>query len=179
MTVETLKDLFVHTLTDIHYAEHKILKALPQMIEAADDEHLRKALLEHKTETEAQIMRLQDVFDMLDVKAGTKKCEAIEGILKEAQGLMEDTEDSLMRDNAIIVSGQAIEHYEIVRYRSLVMWATALNMENIGQLMQKSLDEERNADENLLKFAAHAQQSAVETIDEVLPASQNRNSRIY
>ena len=160
MKIETLNDLFVHTLKDIHYAENKILKALPKMIKAANDTDLKKALGEHLTETEGQIERLKEVFAILKMKPGSEECDAINGIIKEADGMMEDTEASQMRDSAVISSGQAVEHYEMVRYRSLVMWAGALGLDEAGELMQKSLEEEQRADEKLLKFAAYCQSAS-------------------
>jgi ferritin-like metal-binding protein YciE len=176
MKIETLNDLFVHTLKDINYAEHKIMKALPKMIKAADDEDLKQALSEHLTETEGQIERLQQVFAILKMKAGSEECDAINGIIKEADGMMEDTEGTMMRDSAVISSGQAVEHYEMVRYRSLVMWAGALGLDDAAELLQKSLEEEQRADEKLMKFAAYCQNvsgkegsSAPKTAGKALP----------
>ncbi len=159
MKIETLRDLFVHTLKDVHYAENKILKALPKMVDAADDKDLKQALEEHKTETEGQIKRLKEVFVILKMKPGSEECDAINGIIKEAEGILDDTEGSEMRDSAVIASGQAVEHYEMVRYRSLVMWAGALGMEDAAALLQQSLEEEQRADEKLMKFAAYAQKA--------------------
>ncbi len=157
MKIETLNDLFVHTLKDINYAEHKIMKALPKMIKAADDEDLKQALGEHLTETEGQIERLKQVFAILKMKPGSEECDAINGIIKEADGMMEDTDGTMMRDSAVISSGQAVEHYEMVRYRSLVMWAGALGHDDAVELLQKSLEEEQRADDKLMKFAAYCQ----------------------
>ncbi len=157
MKIETLNDLFVHTLKDIHYAENKILKALPKMIKAADDADLKKALSEHQTETEGQIARIKEVFALLEMKPGAEECDAINGILKEGEGMMQDTAGTAMSDNGVIASGQAVEHYEMVRYRSLVMWAGALGLEEGAKLMQTSLEEEQRADEKLMKFAAYCQ----------------------
>ena len=157
MKIETLNDLFVHTLKDIHYAENKIKKALPKMIKAADDDDLKQALGEHLTETEGQIERLKQVFAILEMKPGSEECDAINGILKEADGMMEDTEGTTMRDSAVISSGQAVEHYELVRYRSLVMWAGTLGLDDAVGLLQQSLEEEQRADEKLMKFAVYCQ----------------------
>jgi ferritin-like metal-binding protein YciE len=157
MKIDTLSDMFAHTLKDIHYAETKILKALPKMIKAADDTALKEALTEHKAETEGQIERIKEVFALLKMKPAAEECDAINGIIKEAEGMMEDTQDSDMRDCAVIASGQAVEHYEMVRYRSLVMWAGALGLEDAVPLLQQSLEEEQRADEKLLKFAAYCQ----------------------
>lgn len=157
MKINTLHELFVHTLKDIHYAEKRILKALPKMVDAADDEDLKQALSEHRMETEGQIERLKEVFAIVDMKPATEECDAINGIIEEADGMIEDTEGGHMRDNAVIASGQAVEHYEIVRYRSLVMWAGALGLDEAVELLQKSLEEEQRADEKLMKFAAYCQ----------------------
>ncbi len=154
MSIENLQDLFVHTLKDIHYAENKILKSLPKMIEATRDEKLKEALADHRTETEGQIDRLKQVFALLDHKPSAEECEAINGIFEEADGLMKDANGSSICDDAVIASGQAVEHYEIVRYRSLVLWAGILGFEDAVPLLQQSLDEERRADEILFKFAA-------------------------
>jgi ferritin-like metal-binding protein YciE len=160
MKIKTLHDLFVHTLKDIHYAEKRTLKFLPKMAKAADDGDLKQALTEHATETEGQIERLREVFAILKMKPGTEECDAINGILKEAEGMFEDTDGSEMRDNAVIASGQAVEHYEMVRYRSLVMWAGALGLTEAGELLQQSLEEEQRTDEKLMKFAAYSQNAA-------------------
>ena len=160
MKITTLRELFVHTLKDIHYAEKKILKALPKMIDAADDADLKKALGEHQIETDGQIARLREVFAILDMKPGAEECEAINGIIKEAEGIVEDTKGSDMRDSAVIASGQAVEHYEMVRYRSLVMWAGALGLQEAVELLQQSLEEEQRADEKLMKFASYVQNVA-------------------
>ncbi|MCX7324559.1 MAG: DUF892 family protein [Hyphomicrobiales bacterium] len=157
MKIKTLNDLFVHTLKDIHYAENKILKALPKMADAADAADLKQALGEQHIETEGQIERLIEVPAILKMKPGSEECDAINGIIREADGMFEDTDGTEMRDNAVIASGQAVEHDEMVRYRSLVMWAGALGLEEAGKLLQQSLEEEQRADEKLMKFAAYAQ----------------------
>jgi ferritin-like metal-binding protein YciE len=157
MSIENLHELFVHTLKDIHYAENKIYKSLPKMAKAVDDADLKQALEEHRTETEGQIERLKQVFKILDMKPGSEECDAINGILEEGEGIMEETKDGPMSDCAVITSGQAVEHYEMVRYRSLVMWAGTLGLEEAVPLLQQSLDEEMRADEKLLKFASYCQ----------------------
>jgi ferritin-like metal-binding protein YciE len=157
MSIENLHELFVHTLKDIHYAENKIYKSLPKMAKAVNDADLKKALEEHRTETEGQIERIKQVFKLLDMKPGSEECDAINGILEEGDGMMEDTDGSPMRNSAVIAAGQAVEHYEMVRYRSLVMWAGTLGLKDAIPLLQQSLDEEQRADEKLLKLAAMAQ----------------------
>jgi ferritin-like metal-binding protein YciE len=157
MTIETLHDMFLHTLKDLHYAEKRILKALPAMITAANNAELKDALTAHMAETKGQITRLGEVFAILKAKPGTEVCDAIDGILKEADGIIEDTENTMMRDSAVIASGQAVEHYEIVRYRSLVMWSGTLGLDDATLLLQQSLDEECAADEKLLALGAYCQ----------------------
>jgi ferritin-like metal-binding protein YciE len=154
MKIHTLEDMFLHTLKDIHYAEVKILKSLPKMIEAANDVGLKEALVAHKDETEGQIERIKGVFAMLEKRPSAVECEAINGIIEEAEGIIEDTEGSDMRDAAVIASGQAVEHYEIVRYRSLVQWADELNMPEASNLLKQSLLEEEAADEKLVSLAS-------------------------
>jgi ferritin-like metal-binding protein YciE len=156
MKIKTLEDMFVHTLKDIHYAETKILKSLPAMIEAANDQDLKAALTAHRGETEAQITRIKEVFSMLQVRPAAEECEAINGILEEGEGIMDDTKGTDMIDTAVIASGQAVEHYEIVRYRSLTHWASELGMEDAAELLQQSLDEELAADEKLLTLSSKA-----------------------
>ena len=156
MKIKTLDDMFLHTLKDIHYAETKILKALPAMISAAHDSALKDALTKHKTETEGQIERIKAVFSLLEKKPAAVECEAINGIIKEAEGMLDDTKGTPMADLAVISSGQAVEHYEIVRYRCLVAWADELNMLQASKLLQQSLDEEMGADTTLGALAEMA-----------------------
>lgn len=160
MTIETLRDMFVHTLKDIHYAETKILKALPKLIEAAQNEELKKALTEHVGETEGQIERLKEVFALLKMKPAAVECHAINGILEEAEEMLEDTHGTAMSDMGVVSSGQAVEHYEIVRYRSLVMWSGELQLEGATELLQQSLDEESAADKKLMAFGVYEQKVA-------------------
>ncbi len=162
MKIETLQDMFLHTLKDIHYAETKILKSLPKMIKASQNEDLKDVLKTHLKETEEQIDRIKQVFELAEEKAGSTKCDAIEGILKEGEAMLEDTDGTPMCDLGIIASGQAVEHYEIVRYRSLVMWAGALGMKDAAELLQKSLNEERQADEKLMAFGVQVQKETAD-----------------
>jgi ferritin-like metal-binding protein YciE len=161
MKIKTLEDMFVHTLKDIHYAETKILKSLPKMIEAANDQDLKAALTAHKGETEDQIDRIKQVFSLLDMRSAAEECQAINGIIEEADGILADTKGTDMRDAAVIASGQAVEHYEIVRYRSLTNWAGELGMDKAAKLLKQSLDEEMAADQTLMSLSnkATAQQS--------------------
>ena len=153
MTVKTMEDLFVETLKDIYYAEKHILKALPGMVKKADDATLKDALETHRKETEGQIERLEQVFKMMDVPARGKKCDAIEGILAEAKEHMDDIEDAEVLDAGMIGSAQAVEHYEITRYGSLIAWAEQIGRNDAINLLQANLAEEKNADALLTKIA--------------------------
>jgi ferritin-like metal-binding protein YciE len=153
MPVKTLEDLFVDTLKDIYYAEKQILKALPGMIRKAGDDTLRDALDTHREETEGQIERLEKVFKMLDVSARGKKCEAIEGIIGEAKSHMDEIEDPQVLDAGMIGSAQAVEHYEITRYGSLIAWAKQIGRSDAIPHLQANLNEEKNADALLSKIA--------------------------
>ena len=156
MTVKTMEDLFVETLKDIYYAEKQILKSLPGMVKKAEDASLKDALETHRTETEGQIDRLEQVFKMMDVPARGKKCDAIEGILAEAKEHMDDIEDPQVLDAGMIGSAQAVEHYEITRYGSLIAWAGQIGRDDTIKLLQANLDEEKNADALLSKIAKAA-----------------------
>jgi ferritin-like metal-binding protein YciE len=156
MTVKTMEDLFVDTLKDIYYAEKHILKALPTMVKKAGSKELKKALETHRKETEGQVDRLEDVFKQLDVAARGKKCEAIEGIIAEAKSHMEDIEDPEVLDAGMIGSAQAVEHYEITRYGTLIAWAKQLGHDDAIALLEANLEEEKNADQLLSEIAEAA-----------------------
>lgn len=153
MSVKSMEDLFVATLKDIYYAEKQILKALPGMISKADNADLKLALENHAKETEGQLKRLEKVFKIVDVPARGKKCEAIEGIIGEAKEHMGEIEDERVLDAGIISSAQAVEHYEICRYGTLVEWANELGFTEAANLLKENLDEEHNADTLLTKIA--------------------------
>ena len=156
MTIKTMEDLFVDTLKDIFYAEKHILKALPGMVKKAGDEKLKKALETHRKETEGQVDRLEQVFKLIDVPARGKKCDAIEGIFAEAKEHMEDIEDPQVLDAGMIGSAQAIEHYEITRYGTLIAWAKQLGHDDAAELLEATLKEEKHADQLLTEIAESA-----------------------
>lgn len=153
MPIKTMDELFVATLKDIYYAENQILKALPGMVKKANDSELKKALEAHRKETEGQVERLVQVFKMLDEPARGKKCEAIEGIIAEAKKHMEEIENDQVLDAGMISSAQAVEHYEICRYGTLIEWAKDLGHNDAIKLLQQTLDEEKNADKLLSRIA--------------------------
>ncbi len=153
MPIKTMDDLFLHTLKDIYYAERQILKALPKMAKAAQSQELRQAFEQHRTETEGQIERLAQVFDMLGKPARGVKCEAIEGIIDEGQSIMEEVEDPEVRDAAMLASAQAVEHYEITRYGTLISWARQIGRDDAVTLLEQSLEEEKSTDQLLTELA--------------------------
>jgi ferritin-like metal-binding protein YciE len=153
MSVKSMQDLFEATLKDIYYAEKQILKALPTMVKKANGKELKDALETHRKETEGQVKRLEQVFKLIDVAARGKKCEAIEGIIAEAKEHMEEIEDEQVLDAGMISSAQAVEHYEICRYGTLIEWAKDLGHEDAVNPLQQNLDEEKNADQLLSRIA--------------------------
>lgn len=153
MTITTFDDLFLHTLKDVLYAERKILKALPKMEKNATSDKLKLALATHREETEGQILRLEEVFDLIGKPARGAKCDAMIGLLEEADGLMSEIEDPETMDAAIISLAQAVEHYEIARYGTLVQWAKQLGHGQAAELLKETLDQEYATDKALSKLA--------------------------
>jgi ferritin-like metal-binding protein YciE len=156
MAVKTMEDLFVDTLKDIYYAEKHILKALPSMVKKAGDKKLKEALETHRKETEGQIDRLEQVFKLMDAPARGKKCEAIEGIIAEAKHHIEEIEDPQVLDAGMIGSAQAVEHYEITRYGTLIAWAKQLGRGDAVELLEETLEEEKHTDQLLSEIAESA-----------------------
>lgn len=152
-SIKTLDDLFVHTLRDIYYAEKQIKKALPSMIEKANNAQLRSNLQAHLEETVGQIDRLEQVFKQHGVDAKAVECPAIDGILKETSEIASDVGDAEVLDAALIAAAQAIEHYEITRYGTLVAWAKQLGRDDCAKLLQQNLNEEHSADDKLNSLA--------------------------
>lgn len=148
-----LEDLFHDTLKDIYYAERKILKALPKMKRAATNDKLAAAFEKHHAETEEQIERLQQVFELMGKSARGKTCDAIEGIISEAEDIIDDFKGSPALDAGLISSAQAVEHYEITRYGTLHRWAKELGMDDAAKLLDETLQQEWKTDENLTKLA--------------------------
>ncbi len=150
---KTLQDLFQDTLKDIYYAERKILKALPKMARAAQSEELRAAFEKHRDQTEGQIERLQQVFEILGKRAQGKTCDAIEGIISEGEEIIEEFKDTPALDAGLISSAQAVEHYEITRYGTLKRWAETLGMTDAAKLLDQTLQEESQTDSDLTQLA--------------------------
>jgi ferritin-like metal-binding protein YciE len=156
MAIQNLDDLFVHTLKDVLYAERRVLKALPKMERRAEDPKLKEAFAAHRGETEEQIGRLEQVFEMLGKPARGAKCDAILGLIEEAEDLMDEVSDARAMDAALASVAQAVEHYEIARYGTLVTWAAMLGHKDAAVLLKTTLEEERSADAKLTKIAESA-----------------------
>jgi len=151
---EGLRDLFVDSLKDIYWAEKALTKALPKMAKNATSENLIAAINDHLAVTQEQVTRLEKVFSLVGEKAVAKKCEAMEGLIKEGESIMEDTEVGAVRDAGIIAASQKIEHYEIATYGTLAAFATTLGEDDAVLLLEKTLAEEKEAD-TLLTEAAY------------------------
>lgn len=144
------REFFIDQLKDIYWAEQALTKALPEMAEAATSQKLAKAFEKHTKETEGQIRILEQVFEEMGEKAEGKKCEAMAGIVKEAEEIIKDTEkDSFTRDAGLVLAGQKTEHYEIASYGTLVAFAEKMGEEKVAKLLQKILDEEKKTDVTL------------------------------
>ncbi|MBM7850707.1 ferritin-like metal-binding protein YciE [Methylopila capsulata] len=148
-----MDDLFVHQLQDVYYAEKQILSALPKMIEKATNPSLKQGLQSHLGETETHVQRLEQVFEMHGAEIKTTKCPAINGIIEEANEVAGDVEDKQVLDAAIIASAQAVEHYEITRYGTLVAWAKQLGRADCAAVLEQTLREEKAADTKLTALA--------------------------
>lgn len=158
---KTLEDLFLDTLKDIYYAERKILKALPKMAKGAQSEELKAAFEKHRDETETQVERLQQVFELLGKRAQGKTCPAIDGIIEEGEEILDEYKDSAALDAGLVSAAQAVEHYEITRYGTLKRWAEELGMKEAAALLGQTLEEESATDEALTALAdASANQKA-------------------
>lgn len=151
--METLQDLFLETLKDIYYAEKAILKALPKMAKKATSEDLAAAFESHRAETEGQVARLEEIFGILEKPARGKKCPAIDGIIEEGQEIIKEAKDDTVRDAGMLAAAQAVEHYEISRYGTLKAWAEKLGLDDIAELLNETLEEEKATDEKLTGLA--------------------------
>ena len=150
---KTLQDLFHETLKDIYYAEKKILASLPKMAKAAQSNELRAAFEKHERETEGQVERLEQVFALIEEPAKGKVCDAINGIVDEGKEIMKEFKGSSALDAGLLAAAQAVEHYEISRYGTLKTWADELGLAEAVELLDETLQEEKNTDEALTKLA--------------------------
>jgi len=156
MQSSQLMQLFVEELKDIYWAEKALTKAIPKMIKNATSEELIKALQNHLMETEEQVKRVEQVFEIIDKKAVAKKCEAMDGLMKEGEEIMKESEEGAMCDAGIISAAQKVEHYEIASYGILRQFAETLGLDDAVELLEATLEEEKAADEKLTEVAVSA-----------------------
>jgi ferritin-like metal-binding protein YciE len=168
---KALRDLFIDELKDIYWAENALTKALPKMIKNATSSELSEALNGHLEVTKEQVTRLQKVFSSLNEKVMSKKCEAMTGLIKEADEIMKETEKGPVRDAGIILAGQKVEHYEIATYGTLASFAKILEEREAENLLRETLDEEKEADERLseiAEFSINVRAAATEKTEDIL-----------
>jgi len=152
-TTKSINELLLSFMQDIYYAERQILKALPKLAKAAQNEKLQQALMHHREETEGQVERLQRAFEALGKRARGKTCEAINGLIEEGEEVVEEFEAGPVRDAGIVACAQAVEHYEMARYGTIIAWARGCGENEIVRLMEETLAEEKNADKLLNDMA--------------------------
>jgi ferritin-like metal-binding protein YciE len=151
--MQTLNDLTVNFLQDIYYAERQILKTLPKMAKAAQNEKLKQGLLTHLEETQHHVERLQQVFEQIGKRARARTCEAINGIIEEGDEVIEEFDAGPVRDAGILANAQAVEHYEMARYGTIIAWARGCGQNDVVKLMEETLEEEKKADKLLNDIA--------------------------
>jgi len=151
-----LSKLFEDSLKDIYWAEKALTKAIPKMIKNASSQELIEALESHLTETEEHVRRAEEVFRVLGKEPKAKKCEAMEGLIAEAEDIMKESDEGVMRDAGIILAGQKVEHYEIATYGTLRTFAQTLGLDDAASILAQTLEEEKNADEKLTEVAESA-----------------------
>ena len=162
--IATFDDLFLHQLQDVYYAENQIAKALPKMAAKATAPALKQGFDTHLAETERQITRIEQIFDLLGEKAKAVTCPAIDGIIKEANEVAGEIEDKAVLDAALIASAQAVEHYEIARYGTMIAWANQLGRSEIAAILKETLDEEYATDDKLTAMATSAINAKAEAV---------------
>jgi ferritin-like metal-binding protein YciE len=153
MMIKTMDDLFVHTLKDIFYVERKLVAELPRMARKASNPQLRSAFEDHASQTEAHISRLEEVFEMVKMQPRGDKCPALDGLLEETEDLLKDVKDPDVLDAGLLAAAQAVEHYEITRYGTLIAWARQLGLNDAEPILEESLEEEKEADKLLTEIA--------------------------
>jgi ferritin-like metal-binding protein YciE len=151
--IKTMEDLFLHVLQDIYYAEKQIIKALPYMIEKDTNRELSAGFRSHLSQTEKQVTRLEQVFELIGETAKGTTCPAIDGIIKEAKEIAGEVADKQVLDAALIAAAQAVEHYEITRYGTLIAWAGELGKDAVAKLLTTTLNEEKATDKKLSALA--------------------------
>jgi ferritin-like metal-binding protein YciE len=166
LPVKTLAELFEHTLQDVYYAENALTKALPKVAKAVGDAKLKQAVEGHLKQTRGHVQTLKKVFASLNVPARGEKCDAIEGLIKETDGIIKEASGKAL-NAGLLAAAQSVEHYEISRYGTLVAWAEKMQMGEAAELLQETLDEEKATDEALTELAeSEINVEAEETNDE-------------
>ena len=160
MTVDTIEKLLVEELNDLRSAETQITKTLPKLIESATSPDLKMAFEHHLRETEGQIGRLEQAFEILGVKAKSKTCDGMKGILAEGAEMLRETKTGDVRDAALISAAQRVEHYEMAAYGAVRSYAKQLNQTEVARLMQETLEEEKAADKKLTELSTKINTSA-------------------
>jgi ferritin-like metal-binding protein YciE len=153
MAIKTMQDLFVHGLRDIYYVEKKLVAELPKMAKKAADANLKRAFENHAAQTEDHVARLEEVFQTINLQPRGEKCEALEGLLEEARDLLKDVKDPEVLDAGMLAAAQAVEHYEIARYGTLVAWARQIGSTEAEPLLSETLEEEKETDKLLTEIA--------------------------
>jgi ferritin-like metal-binding protein YciE len=182
MNLNSLQELYVEQLKDLYDAEHQIIKALPEMIEAASSKDLKDALTEHLDVTKTHATRLETLFTQLGETGKGEKCKGMKGVLEEGSDLVDDVKNPDVRDAAIIASAQRVEHYEIVGYGTARTFAELLGQAGASQLLQQTLDEEKQADEKLtvlaeeINVSASGRLAAAENIETEKTAAKERKT---
>lgn len=151
--IQTMDDLFLHTLQDVYYAENKIIKSLPDMISKASNPQLKQGLEHHLNETQGHVQRLDQVFQIIGETPKGVDCPAIDGIIQEAEDVSGEVADSRVLDAALVAAGQAVEHYEITRYGTLIAWANQMGRSDAARILEQTLVEEKAADAKLTAIA--------------------------
>jgi len=177
MQSSQLMKLFEEELKDIYWAEKALTKAIPKMVKNATSEDLIEALENHLAETEEHVKRAEQVFELLGKKATAKKCEAMEGLIQEAEEIMEECEEGSMCDAGIISAGQKVEHYEIASYGTLRQFAETLGLDDAVELLQETLDEEKAADEKLTEVAVSAVNIQADQEEEEEEAGEEKETK--
>src|SRR3984893_605345 len=151
--MESLRELLIDQMQDLYDAEKQLVKALPKMAKAAANEELREAFENHLEQTQGHVERLERAFEMMETKAKSKPCQAMKGLVEEGKEAMEEDLSEPLLDSAIICAAQKVEHYEIAGYGTLIAWARTLGLEDVAELLEQTLTEEKAADEKLTEVA--------------------------
>lgn len=173
----SLQELYVEQLADLYSAEQQIIKALPDLIEAAQSEELRSALTEHLEVTREHATRIESIFEDLDQEIEKEKCKGMEGVIKEGSELVEDIDDEDVRDAGIIAAAQRVEHYEMAGYGTARTYASLLGYDDAANLLQKTLTEEKEADQKLTSLAEELNVEALEHGEAERPAARSKASQ--